>query len=95
MCNNNLSIILYIHALNVCNLTLPNHAGQQIGYTFLVILSMFLLKLWQHILSIHNTVSLNTDLDYFQILKDRLDMYVAALTEKPDVTEPAAVIGPE
>jgi hypothetical protein len=35
------------------------------------------------------------DIDYFQILKDRLDMYVAALTEKTDAAEPAAVIGPE
>ena len=35
------------------------------------------------------------DIDYFQVLKDRLDMYVAALTEKPESTEPAAVIGPE
>lgn len=35
------------------------------------------------------------DIDYFQILKDRLDMYVAALTEKPEAVEPASVIGPE
>lgn len=35
------------------------------------------------------------DINYFQILKDRLDLYVAVLTEKPEVTEPAAVIGPE
>ena len=35
------------------------------------------------------------DINYFQILKERLDMYVAALTEKPESTEPVAVIGPE
>lgn len=35
------------------------------------------------------------DIDYFHIIKNRLDMYVSALTEKPDMTEPAAVIGPE
>lgn len=35
------------------------------------------------------------NIDYFQVVKDRLDMYVAALTEKPGSTEPAAVIGPE
>ena len=35
------------------------------------------------------------DINYFQVLKDRLDMYVAALTEKPEATEPAAVVGPE
>ena len=35
------------------------------------------------------------DIDYFQTLKDRLDMYVAALQAKPEMREPAAVIGPE
>ena len=47
--------------------------------------------------NLSETTSLMTghDMDYFQILKDRLDMYVAALTEKPDAAEPASVIGPE
>lgn len=35
------------------------------------------------------------DIDYFQILKDRLEMYVAAMAQKQDAAEPAAVIGPE
>ena len=35
------------------------------------------------------------DIDYFQILKDRLDIYVEALVSKPDAPEPAVVIGPE
>lgn len=35
------------------------------------------------------------DIDYFQTLKDRLDMYVRALNRKPDAPEPAVVIGPE
>jgi hypothetical protein len=35
------------------------------------------------------------DFNYFQIINDRLDMYVAALTLTPDAHEPAAVIGPE
>ena len=35
------------------------------------------------------------DIDYFQTLKDRLDMYVDALQDKPEMSEPAAVIGPE
>ena len=35
------------------------------------------------------------DLNYFQILNDRLDMYIAALTDRPEMHEPAAVIGPE
>jgi len=30
-----------------------------------------------------------------QILKERLDMYVAALAKNPDALEPAQVIGPE
>ena len=35
------------------------------------------------------------DINYFQILKIRLDMYVEALAEKPETTEPVAIIGPE
>lgn len=35
------------------------------------------------------------DIDYFQVLKTRLDIYVAALKDKPGMNEPAAVIGPE
>ena len=56
---------------------------------------------WKAVLEFSESLSETTglmtghDIDYFQILKDRLDMYVAALTEKPDATEPAAVIGPE
>ena len=33
-------------------------------------------------------------IDYFKTARDRLDMYVAALADKPDAPEPAAVIGP-
>jgi len=35
------------------------------------------------------------DIDYFQILKNRLDGYVKALQSKPETAEPAAAIGPE
>ncbi len=35
------------------------------------------------------------DIDYFQILKERLDMYVAAMDKQPDAQEPALVVGPE
>jgi len=35
------------------------------------------------------------NIDYFQILKDRLNMYVAALEKHPEAVEPALVIGPE
>ena len=34
-------------------------------------------------------------IDYFSILKGRLDMYVKALEQHPDVQDPATVIGPE
>ena len=35
------------------------------------------------------------DIDYFQVLKDRLNMYVDAMAYNPGVSEPATVIGPE
>ena len=35
------------------------------------------------------------NIDYFQILKDRLDKYVTALSKNPDAPEPAQVVGPE
>ncbi|MBW2647196.1 MAG: hypothetical protein JRE23_13685, partial [Deltaproteobacteria bacterium] len=34
-------------------------------------------------------------IDYFQILEDRLDMYVDAMAKNTDASEPAVVIGPE
>ena len=34
------------------------------------------------------------DIDYFQVLKDRLDSYVQALQQNPDASNPEAVIGP-
>ena len=34
-------------------------------------------------------------IDYFEILKERLNTYVKALEEQPDARDPAAVIGPE
>ncbi len=37
-----------------------------------------------------------TTVEYeLQILKDRLDMYVDAMAQNPDASEPATVIGPE
>jgi hypothetical protein len=47
--------------------------------------------------SISSTTELMTgqDIDYFQTLKDRLDMYVDAMAQNPDTSEPAQVIGPE
>jgi len=34
-------------------------------------------------------------IDYFEIIKERLGTYVSALHQKPEASEPAAVIGPE
>ena len=56
---------------------------------------------WQAVHEFSQSISTTTGLmignniDYFQILKERLDMYVAAMTQKPDAPEPAVVIGPE
>jgi len=56
---------------------------------------------WKAIHEFSETLSETTqlmtgqDINYFQILKARLDMYVAALTGKSETTEPAAVVGPE
>lgn len=55
---------------------------------------------WKSVHEFSGTLSETTqlmtgqDINYFQILKTRLNMYVEALTEKPETTEPAAVIGP-
>ena len=56
---------------------------------------------WKAVHDFSQTISTATgqligqDIDYFQILKDRLDMYVDALAQNPDAPEPAVVIGPE
>ncbi len=56
---------------------------------------------WQAVHEFSQSISTTTglmignDIDYFQMLKERLDMYVAAITQKPNAPEPAVVIGPE
>lgn len=47
--------------------------------------------------SLSETAGLMTGhkIDYFQVLKERLDMYVAAMDSNSAAPEPAAVIGPE
>ena len=56
---------------------------------------------WQAVHEFSQSISTTTglmignDIDYFQILKERLDMYVATITQKPNAPEPAVVIGPE
>jgi hypothetical protein len=48
----------------------------------------------QH-LSTTTGLLIGQDIDYFRILKDRLDMYVNAMAQNPDAPEPTAVIGRE
>jgi len=56
---------------------------------------------WQAVQQFSKGLSASTELmigqeiDYFQILKDRLDMYLGALNENPYVSQPVSVIGPE
>jgi hypothetical protein len=56
---------------------------------------------WEAVYEFSQSISTTTgwiignSIDYFQILKDRLDMYVAAMIQKSDAPEPAVVIGPE
>jgi hypothetical protein len=56
---------------------------------------------WQAVQQFSKSISASTELmtgheiDYFQILKDRLDMYLGALHENPYVSQPVSVIGPE
>ena len=54
-------------------------------------------KIYAFSAELSETTSLMTghDIDYFQILKNRLDGYVNVLQSKPEMTEPAAAIGPE
>jgi hypothetical protein len=55
---------------------------------------------WQAIREFSENLSTATelmighDVNYFQVLKDRLDMYVKALEAQPDAAEPVQVIGP-
>jgi hypothetical protein len=56
---------------------------------------------WQAVQKFSETISTSTELmtgheiNYFQILKDRLNMYLHALNENPSVSQPVSVIGPE
>ena len=56
---------------------------------------------WKAIQEFSQNISSTTEMmtgqgiDYFQVLKDRLNMYVDAINHKPDAPEPAVIIGPE
>jgi len=58
-------------------------------------------KYWTSINEFSQGISTTTEymigqnIDYFRIVKERLDMYVTALARNPDAPEPALVIGPE
>lgn len=47
--------------------------------------------------SVSVSVGMMTDrpIDYFQVIRDRLDQYLKAMDEQPLASEPASVIGPE
>ncbi len=55
---------------------------------------------WNTINAFSNNISsvtssaIGKDIDYFKILKERIDIYVNALTVFLDVSDPASVIGP-
>jgi len=46
-------------------------------------------------LSTTTEMMIGQKIDYFDILKERLDMYLKALEQQPDAQDPARVIGPE
>lgn len=51
----------------------------------------------QYSLSISEATDLMTGqkIDYFQILQERLELYIEAMKEQPGAPEPASVMGPE
>jgi hypothetical protein len=56
---------------------------------------------WKAVHGFSQTISstaglmIGRDIDYFQVLRDRLDTYIEAMCRKPDAAAPAVVIGPE
>jgi hypothetical protein len=46
-------------------------------------------------LSETTALMIGKDIQYFEVLRERLDTYVAAMEKQPDAKEPASVIGPE
>ncbi len=40
------------------------------------------------------SASIGKEVDYFRTLKERIDIYVSAISEVPHLTDPASVIGP-
>ncbi|MEJ2658243.1 MAG: hypothetical protein P8012_13795 [Desulfobacterales bacterium] len=61
------------------------------------LLELFWMAIYEFSQHLSKTTGLmiDQDIDYFQTLKDRLDMYVQAMAQNTNVPEPAVVIGPE
>ena len=62
--------------------------------TLLELFWMAIFEFSQH-LSTTTELMIGQDIDYFQILQERLDMYVDAMAQNPEASEPSTVIGPE
>lgn len=62
--------------------------------TLLELFWMEIYEFSQH-LSTTTGLMIGQDIDYFQILQERLDMYVNAMAQNPGAPEPSTVIGPE
>jgi len=58
-------------------------------------------KFWEHVHSFSDTITSTTELtigkkvDYFNVLKERLDTYLKSLKGLTDETDPLSIIGPE
>jgi len=58
-------------------------------------------QFWEAVRAFSQSLSTTTemmtgqDIDYFQVLKGRLDSYLDALRQNPEASNPEAVIGPE
>jgi hypothetical protein len=61
------------------------------------LLELFWMAIYEFSQNLSTTTELmiGQDIDYFQILQERLDMYVNAMSQNPVAPEPSTVIGPE
>ena len=61
------------------------------------LLELFWMEIYEFSQQLSTTteIMIGQDIDYFQILKERLDMYVNTMAQKPEAPEPSTVIGPE
>jgi hypothetical protein len=61
------------------------------------LLELFWMAIYEFSQQLSTTTELmiGQDINYFQILQERLDMYVDAMAQKQEAPEPSTVIGPE